>query len=509
MNGAGTVRCPRCGQVNPRTTMRCVRCGLERRPPGAQRGQRLAGPPRHPAPGPTGYPGPAHHGSPPPPGHPGHHGPPPAGYPGAAPGPAPYPDRGAPPRRGPVPPRSPAPPRRPARPGPQAEPEWSPTTGGRPAPDAPARRFDTVAAMARTALRRGPADDGTGGETTVRERSTSEVPAPMLRRVGATGLDTLLCAALLVTPFWRVYRLDDSWWPPFILVLGVAVTVLVTVLRARSGRSPFSALFGVRTVTGEPGEAPGLRPMIRRHLVSAGAFLAGGAAIWSARRDPSGRNITWQDRAAGTRVIDTRWGADPLEKPPADPEEAPGKDGDLVVTTPATPRDRTRPGVLPSGLDMTPGAGSGPGAELAEPPAAPVAVVDAAERAAGGRLEPRSPVVVVDAPPERVVARLVADTGESVSLVRSVLVGRDPAAAPGEEVEHLLSLDDPSRTVSKTHLRIDATEHGITVTDRHSSNGTTVGIGGVDYRLEPGEPRGVPPGATLRLGDRLVTVEEP
>jgi pSer/pThr/pTyr-binding forkhead associated (FHA) protein len=119
------------------------------------------------------------------------------------------------------------------------------------------------------------------------------------------------------------------------------------------------------------------------------------------------------------------------------------------------------------------------------------------------------PVVVVESAAARIEARLVDDTGRSVSLARSALVGRDPAAAPGEEVEHLFAIDDPGRTVSKTHLRIDVSERGVTVTDRGSSNGTSVMIGGVEQTLEAGEPLGVPFGSVLRLGGRTVTVEAP
>lgn len=370
--------------------------------------------------------------------------------------------------------------------------------------------------MARTGLRSPQHPPEAPGTGSARVRAEIEVPAPMRRRVASTGLDTLLCAALVIIPFWRVYELDDSWWPPLTLLAGVAMIVLVTVLRARSGRSLFSGLFGIRTVVGgpgEPGAAPGLRVMLRRHLVSAGAFLAGGASVWSAFTDSTGQRRTWQDAAAGTRVIDTRWGADPLEKAVApDPEMTTAEgDGGVVVGVPSHGRPRTRPGFLPSGLDMTPGTGVAPGVAAAHSAfgSAPVAVIDAAERAAGTSGEQAAPVVVVESTTERIAARLVDDTGRSVALARSALIGRDPAAAPGEDVEHLMALDDPDRTVSKTHLRIDVAEHGVTVTDRGSSNGTTAHIGGADHPLEPGVALGVPLGTTLRLGERTLTVEEP
>lgn len=409
----------------------------------------------------------------------------------------------------------------------QASPgDWTPTGGdhGQPAPNRP---FDTAAAMAKTGLRN---PERTQEPTApARVRADTEVPAPMLRRVGSTGLDTLLCAGLILVPFWQVYQLDTSWWPSVILLLGVVATVLITVLRARSGRSLFSGLFGIRTVSGEPGHPPGIRPMVRRHLVSAGAFLAAGASIWSAFRDPTGKRLTWQDNAAGTRVIDTRWGVDPMAKVRASTSDArsdAGTDADSESEADAAP-DRAgaydgvvvppgfsrpaRPGVLASGLDMAPGldASHGGSAPLMYSGAAAVAVTDAAERASGVAAEDAPPVVVVEAEPERIAVRLVDDTGQAIALARSALVGRDPAAGPDEDVEHLLAIDDPDRTVSKTHLRIDVVDHGVTVVDRGSSNGTVVRIGGAEHPLEPGVPLGVPVGTTLVLGDRTLTVEAP
>ena len=486
------VRCPRCGQMNPPTTRQCVRCGLTRRAPG--------GPP-------------ARGGQPPRAGRPGQGAQPPRA---AAPPPGPRPGRhgaygayGAPVRNDP--PATSA--------GGGAE--WSPDRSAvAPTPPPPHRDRDreAEAALAATGLR-APTQEKPTEEKPPRVRSDEEVAAPMLRRVGASAVDLALCAGLIVTPFAMVYDGDDSWWPPLILVLGVAVLVVVTVLRARSGRSRASGLFGVRTVTGDPGVAPGVRPMVRRHVVAAASTLAAGASVWSAFLDPEGRRRTWHDRASGTRVIDTRWGADPLDRAveetgdddgATDPGDGTGGEerADALPT-----RFAVRAAVLDSGLDMTPRA------EDAAPDvpysgsalSAPRAVVDAAERATGGTEEIPTPVVVIDEPAERVSARIVDDTGRAASLIRSVLVGRDPAAADGEQVDALFAMDDPTRTVSKTHLRIDADAAGggVTVVDRHSSNGTAVRIGDVEQVLEPGVPLGVPIGTVLVVGDRTLILEAP
>lgn len=380
-------------------------------------------------------------------------------------------------------------------------------------------RFDTRAALARTGLRRRTADNT--GDAPQRQRSGEEVPAPLLRRGAATVVDTAVVGGLIVTPFWMVAHRDDSWWPPSMLVVGVAMLVLVTVLRARTGRSLASGPLGVRTVVGEEGEAPGIAVMVRRHLVFAASSLLFGASLWSTALGGGAGHRGWHDRAAGTRVLDTRWGRDPLERAtPGAAERDPGgagTDGGGVVTDPTTaplsaPPSGSRPSnpaVLPSGLDMTPR----PDPESQARPVVGtsrewIAVTDAAERAAGDVDIAPAPVVVEDSP-RRVRATLVDDTGRCVSVVSSVLLGRDPEAAPGEDVDQLMAIEDPTRTVSKTHLRVDVDDTGVSVVDRHSTNGSAVCIGEVEYRLDPGVAMGIPVGAEIRLGDRTVRVEAP
>lgn len=48
------------------------------------------------------------------------------------------------------------------------------------------------------------------------------------------------------------------------------------------------------------------------------------------------------------------------------------------------------------------------------------------------------------------------DDGRSMMLDDNLIVGRDPAATSGETGANLLALGDEGRSVSKTHLRLDA-----------------------------------------------------
>src|SRR5699024_2302583 len=67
--------------------------------------------------------------------------------------------------------------------------------------------------------------------------------------------------------------------------------------------------------------------------------------------------------------------------------------------------------------------------------------------------------------------RLTTDDGSERIVEKPVVIGRNPAA-PGEEV--LFVMKDDTRSVSKTHLRIDGTGEDIIVTDLGSTNGSTI-----------------------------------
>lgn len=101
--------------------------------------------------------------------------------------------------------------------------------------------------------------------------------------------------------------------------------------------------------------------------------------------------------------------------------------------------------------------------------------------------------------------RLLLDDG-SVHEVRGVAtLGRNPAAETGEE---RLVLADETRSVSKSHLRLEATVEGLQVTDLGSTNGSALILAdGSSQDLDPHSPLSLPDGATLSIGDRTLTVE--
>jgi uncharacterized RDD family membrane protein YckC len=99
------------------------------------------------------------------------------------------------------------------------------------------------------------------------------------------------------------------------------------------------------------------------------------------------------------------------------------------------------------------------------------------------------------------------DDGREVAIGSSALIGRNPAAAAGEEVDQLIDFADLDRSVSKTHLELRIEGSTVWVNDRNSTNGTAVtGSDGVRQQLVPGAPVAAQSGATVEFGDRSFVI---
>src|SRR5699024_5174492 len=115
-------------------------------------------------------------------------------------------------------------------------------------------------------------------------------------------------------------------------------------------------------------------------------------------------------------------------------------------------------------------------------------------------------VSAVGLPPTRPV-RITADDGTDRLVETAVVIGRNPTASEGDV---LFVLTDETRSVSKTHLRIDGTGEDVTVTDLASTNGSAiVRADGTRENLVPNTATVLPAGATVAIGDRTVNVERP
>lgn len=98
-------------------------------------------------------------------------------------------------------------------------------------------------------------------------------------------------------------------------------------------------------------------------------------------------------------------------------------------------------------------------------------------------------------------------TGESYTVLGSGLVGRHPRPEPGEFFEHMVSIVDPGRSISKTHLEFGHESGAFWVSDRHSGNGTVIREPGAHARVcEPGRRYAVVRGTRIDIGEQFMVV---
>ncbi|WP_223695086.1 hypothetical protein [Leifsonia poae] len=116
---------------------------------------------------------------------------------------------------------------------------------------------------------------------------------------------------------------------------------------------------------------------------------------------------------------------------------------------------------------------------------------------------------IESAPPAAPVATytLSFSTGESILVAGTGLVGRRPITQPGEEVDQLVAIVDPSRSVSKTHLEFGLEAGELWICDRYSGNGTVAHpLGGVARQCEAGRRYRVTTGTRVEIGDQWFDV---
>jgi hypothetical protein len=98
-------------------------------------------------------------------------------------------------------------------------------------------------------------------------------------------------------------------------------------------------------------------------------------------------------------------------------------------------------------------------------------------------------------------------TGESVTVSGTGLIGRRPEPQPGEAFDAMVAIDDPGRSVSKTHLEFGQEGGVFWVTDRFSANGTVVREPERPARLSaPGMRSRVARGSRVEIGEQFFVV---
>lgn len=297
-------------------------------------------------------------------------------------------------------------------------------------------------------------------------------------------------------------------------VLSLGYTVFLWWWEATAGKTIGNLLLGLRTTT-VSGAVPGWGKTIGRRLLIAVAGiipLAGPVLmVMSNHFDANGKKQGWHDKAAGTLVLDIKAGRDPLttggtsgpasfapqQGANAQPAAAPAPAAEQAPKAAAAAAAEQAAGNADAGvIDSVPGAIRTPKPQVE--PAAPAVAADPDEELGHTRIRSSAPAAL----------HLRFDDLQCIELSGSILLGRNPSYSEGDVGVRLVVLDDPERSVSKTHLLIQPGSDGVWVTDRHSGNGSAiVDEQGNVRELEPGTPEQALVGHTVRLGDRAFQVE--
>lgn len=361
-------------------------------------------------------------------------------------------------------------------------------------------------------------------------------PAPTGRRSAAFAIDAAGWALLSVPSVLGAAQLlpvvaggtatDAAALAGPLLLMGVGQVLLAAygitqlALHGRRGVTIGKASLGLRSVNVATFDRPGFWRVVLRALVLwasqvvlpvVGPALCFASGLW----DPEARGRSWLDRVGRCLVVDARHGLDPfdgkalrharrrLETAPR-PERAvlPSLASDRAVDERTfIPAARSSSGVVAAPPATEPHAA----ASVPPPPSVP------AIPSAPAPVAPRPSDVPAPAGVRTTAgATLAFGDGARIAASGTTLLGRDPAAAGDDPADTaLLPLIDESMGLSKTHAAVTVDARGVRVTDRWSSNGTSVvGADGRVRGLEPGVPTPIPPGATVRLGGVEFRVEE-
>lgn len=391
-------------------------------------------------------------------------------------------------------------------------------------------------------------------------------PAGPGRRVLAYALDAVAVGAvaggLLV---WT-----GSWLLAALVVVELAVGLLVW--EAHTGRTLGNTVLGLRTAREETPYSVGPARAFLRGLVLAAGHAAACLGQWlvvaSGAFDKTGRAQAWHDRVGRAVVVDVRAheraveeAADAAERagavavaavpragaqvgaagvpqqqggagasavaapvPPAQVGPAPVAARPVPPTAPTRPAASVTPPAeaaagAPTGRRAARAAAAQPPANptVAQPPTPAAAAQPAAEAASVGirpvvpaqpAPEPTAPRVAHQAQPSPFLVTL--DTGQVMSVTGPGLIGRAPRPVAGERCDHVIVVDDPERSVSRTHARFGIDSGTFWVSDAGSGNGTTLRLPGGRVVPVPADQRVlVPSGSTIQVGDRGVRIDAP
>jgi len=98
-------------------------------------------------------------------------------------------------------------------------------------------------------------------------------------------------------------------------------------------------------------------------------------------------------------------------------------------------------------------------------------------------------------------------TGESVTVFGTGILGRNPTPEPSEYFDQRVTIFDPTKSVSKTHLEFGQTAGAFWINDRYSGNGTGVRQPEAErVTCEPGRRYLVARGSRVDIGEQFFIV---
>lgn len=329
-----------------------------------------------------------------------------------------------------------------------------------------------------------------------------------------------------------------------LLVSGLVLTALVGLVQwiahGRTGWTVGKLVMDLRTVDVATGKPVGLlRILLRQVVLGVGSVLVLVSILVSARRRG------WHDLAAGTLVreggsqvgpvpetgrIDALLAqapraADPRSAPPPAAEAVPAvsdvvPDVTPVVGSPASPAEPAAPlspdvTPVPAVPTVTPVP---PPADVTPVPAVPTVTPPPWPGAADPEPAGVPPEIEVtrhsslrrrEVPEQELGVSITLSDGRRITVSGHHLLGRNPSPRPGEPAPAgLITVPDPGRSVSKTHLLLGVDGVGLWVQDRGSTNGTVVTLAdGQQILCAADQTVRVPGGATASFGDHWFTVD--
>ncbi len=274
-----------------------------------------------------------------------------------------------------------------------------------------------------------------------------------------------------------------------------------------------------------PVAAPASAP--RSPLPQEPVIVPSAESPFSSRPTPPARS-RMATRSAAEPIISTE--SIPISTPDPTPPSSPAMaSGPLASVPPADPTPPSSAAMASGPLASVPSADPTPpsSAAMASGPLASVPSADptppsSAAMASGPGTDPgpaAHPVVSASSPSaargrhrhteDPRANRLVPLTGGApIKLESTTVVGRDPDNISDYPGAACVSLNDVTRSISKTHAALALAPGGLWITDLHSTNGTRIEEEGHVTVARPGESIPVPTGATIVLGSAAYRVED-